>query len=227
MAKKNTKFRSIQKMLSAYTKKKDIHLGRDFNKAVSRIYKSNKDVSLKEIRKRIGKLYEEHKEPEKVIEFIDEFDFYNFEAEIGHGDFNGIEINVVFPELPEFSFTKLQLDAVDYYQTSGLKSYLRANYNSSPVARFVLEYTDNKTTATYRVDLSEMAVAPIGVPSVPSVPSVPKKTPPEEAATATETDKQIRLQELIKENRERQSELIDKYRSQGFSNDQIMKLLGI
>ncbi len=156
MAKKKTKYRSIQKILSVYTKKKGIHLGRGFNKVASKIYKSG--GSLKDIRKNIGKLQEDYSKPETVIFIPDAFDFYNFDTEIDL--LEGFEVNIIFPQMPEFNFSGLQLDAIEHFSSSGLKVYLRSNYNSSPIARFILEDTDNKTFVTYRVDIDGVEAVP-------------------------------------------------------------------
>lgn len=231
MAKRKTKYQSIQKILSGYTKKKGIHLGREFNKVASMIYKSNKNASLKDIRKNIGKLHAEHRQPEKVIVFIPDFPFYNFEAEIGHSDFDGVEINVVTPGHPQFSFSAIQLDAIELFQTSGLKVFLRTYYGDSPVARFILEDTDNKTTVTYMVDLGErkpVTVAPKEQPLLqePSTISDDKQfllelEKQKEKTAIAETEKLKQRAITLKEEREYVKELKDL----GFSNAEIMDRL--
>lgn len=215
--KKKSRYSSIQKILSSYTQKKGIRLGKEFNRVASRINKASAGLSLKDIRKNIGKLYNQHEKPEVIISFPSEFDFYNFELEFNEPSFDGIEINIVFTQLPEFSFSGFKLDVISLYQTSGLKNYLRTNYSESPVARFILEYTDGKTTTTYRVDVGESEVAP-EIKPITDQPSIPP-------TDITEIDKQIELQKLIKENRELQLKLIKEYRDLGYSNEEIKKLL--
>ncbi len=245
----SSRYRTIQRILSDYCKANDIKLGKGFNKAVSELYRRTQGQPLKFIEQNIDILFQDYiGKPTTVQKFPDNFPFYQFMDTIAMPIFDRVQIGVVFQDsMEQISYEGLAFDVQSWYSMN-LHPYLRQNYNSSPVAYFMIIDTDNQTYVRYQVVISKTETAPpiSTQPEKPVVKPAQKEepTPPKEEKPAVEkevelerekqksTDKEIELQKekqktielQLQANAERLKQ-IRELREMGFTNDEIKGML--
>lgn len=147
------RWNSVQKIYSAFLKKQDIHVGRYFNKQAAEIYRRTKDQPLKYIRQNIATLYDEWIEQKDVErEFPDNIDYFSFSDRVQDPRFENVVIKVYFKDdMAEFAHEGYSLEIDNWYRYDGLYKHLRQFYDTSPVAKFQIDGTDNKTFVNYVV----------------------------------------------------------------------------
>lgn len=165
---KPNSYNDIQKMLSAHTKKEGIKLGKDFNKYASIINTTTKggDYPKKYIKDNIDiLLIDAQSEVSDRIDwrdtnikrdFPERIVFYNLDAEINGSLFNNIKVSLT---VNEEGFNKtIEGDYVSVliqYISSGMRKFIRDNFNNSPSGVFVLSDTDSKTFVNYVLETNE------------------------------------------------------------------------
>lgn len=213
------RYHSIQKYLSAATKKENIKLGKSFNSFASLILKKTKDKKLSFLRKNILVYYNDiirdgattktlsedvfEKEP-----FPDSFPYYDFTSLLKLPVFEGVEVTVVFDDDKlSAKTTGFGLDIDDWY-IRNLHSHLRTYYNKSPVATFKLKEFVEEESCTYEVETNNEIFTPIDTGKTIKTND------------SRDVDRQIKL---IQEK----TKAVERLKELGLSMEEIKKYLGI
>lgn len=235
-----SRYNKIQKLLSSYCKANDKHLGSKFNYYASRINKGTLNEPLDQVESNFDVIYGIYVEPIKKV-FPDYFPFYEFSDKlISDPVFEGVEINVDFVDEDEEYELKGNSDEVLDEFRFGLYKYLRDNYNVSPVAMFRIVSTDDVTFVHYNVFVTEELKKKVKeeAEKVKEAPEVKEEV--KEPLKVSEVDQELALkqkqieleQKQIELEKEKQKTISDKLKAikelkdLGFSNDDIMKLIG-
>ena len=191
--KKLSRYNRIQKIVSNYGKDKEVKIGKDFNKITSWIHsnysfkKPPEPLSFieKNIEAIIDSYYQSH-EPEVEKEIEEAIPFYDAIATFSMPEYEGVNIGIAFESKDGeyFEFTGTNDEFPDWYVDSGLFTFLRKNYNSSPVAVLVLVDTDKKNYAVYTIETGE---------ATPSTPITKKTT--SSPSTASDKELNVRIEE--------------------------------
>lgn len=234
----SNRYRDVQKILSGYTKSKQIKLGKDFNKAAGEIYRNTQGSPLKHVQENMDRIYLEFSGVKALIEkeFPDDIPFYNFLQEILSPIYDGVVIGIKAKDSRgedsvDVDFKGYADDVESVYKES-VHAYCRKNYNDSPVAYFKILDTDNKTFVDYELVTDREA-------DVPTIEEVEENV---EKAGLSPSDAKIinaELEILREKNKLLQSEervLIERRKNAdkalelikaGFTKDEAMKILGL
>jgi len=227
-AKNINRYNQVQQILSTYCKENGLSLGKDFNKIASVINQKTKDYPIKYVRENINALYNEYFGKKVDTDIPDSIPFYYFNETILTEAFNPYQITIKFDDGEEkFEFSGDSLQVIEYFKSSGMYNRCRRYYNDSPVATFVLkgivgnnvEYfceTFYKPTEPSPETSPEAKPSDIGTekPSVVVPYSASEVIAIEKAKQKTEKEKQKTLNE------------VQKLLKQGFTKDEIFRLLG-
>ncbi len=218
-ARGSSRYRTIQKILSDYTKEQGIKLGKGFNKAVSELYRRTKGQPLKFVEQNIDVLYSDYLGQATVVQqFPDGFPFYQFMDTVAMPIFDKVQIGVSFQDAQEsFDYQGTAFDVQSWY-SSNLHPYLRQNYNESPTAYFQIIDTDNKTYVRYQVVAGQMGagVSPAAISDeeieekeqkAPAKPKKEEKAPAAEKEVEIEREKQQTIQKQIELEASKQKSL--------------------
>ena len=222
------RYNQVQKILSSYCKEKGLTLGKDFNRVASVINQNTKDKPLKYVKDNIDAIYLEYFGKPVDVNIPDTSPFYYFNETILTEAFNSYQITIKFDDGEEkFDFSGDSLQVIEYFKSSGMYNRCRKYYNDSPVATFVLkgvvgnnvEYfceTFYKPTEPSPESSPEAKPSDIGTekPSVAVPYSASEVIAIEKEKQKTEKAKQKTLNE------------VQKLLKQGFTKDEIFRLLG-
>lgn len=246
----SSRYRQVQGALSAFTHENNIHLGKNFNKAASRIHQKTKNNPFKFIAQNIDQLFRAEwpegagdavgKIPEIEREFQREIPWWNFLDDIQTPTFEGVKIVVHFKDRELEEHLEGDNNTIPSMFKERLYGHLRRNYSGASdsqnkeYATMVLTNTDNKTFVEYSIDIHE-AIPPGEEPSA-QAPTQPEAPPPAQPAAESEIDKQIRLKELelkVEEAKLKRTELENErlrmiigLKDAGFTPAEINALLG-
>jgi hypothetical protein len=214
---KPSRYNKVQQILSRYLKENNIKVGKDFNKIASELNQKTKDVPLKYVEQNINALYTEHFKKEAVEPFPESFPFYMLNQTITTTTFDGATISFSFNDgLMETSISGDTLKVLEEFRTSGLYSHLRKYYDSSPTAMFVLKSVAGKSVV-YAIETFQAPVEPENKPvSAPTTQKSGEVVVPYSASEVIAIEKE--KQKTMKE--------VQKLLKQGFTKDEIFKLLG-
>lgn len=151
-----SRYNSVLKILSSYTKKNDIKLGKKFNSLASKIYKENKDVPLKQIQSNIDIIFSGVTEEGRLKSFEEKIPFFLLGEELLLPMYEDVVLTFN-SGMGEFgSKTGSGEEIFDWFISSGLYNKLRAvdRFNTeSAYSVFLLEETDNRKWANYKLVL--------------------------------------------------------------------------
>jgi len=130
-------------------------------------------------------------------------------------------------------------DFIEEFSTSGLKNYLRNNYNDSPPAILTLIHFDTETkTLQYQIDIESSKVGDIhyvpfdGSPVVLDKPERENRAKLEESTKGVESspvsltgEQRIALEKEKTKRIKEELKLINQYRKLGYSSEEIRKKL--
>lgn len=215
--KKTTRYNKIQKILSRYLRENNIKVGKEFNKIAGALNKKTKDTPLKYVEQNINALYTEHFKKEVVEPFPNEFPFYMLNQVVTTATFDNVEITVSFNDgLMEADIKGDSAKVVEEFRASGLYSHLRKYYDASPQAMFMLK-SSGKNKVEYAIETFQAPTKPVDKPK--TAPVSQKK---EEVVAPYSAS------EVIAIEREKQKTMkeVQKLLKQGFTKDEIFRLLG-
>lgn len=218
---KASRYNKVQQILSRYLKENNIKVGKDFNKIASALNQKTKDVPLKYVEQNINALYTEHFKKEAVEPFPESFPFYMLNQTVTTTTFDNVNIQFSFNDgLVKTSISGDSLSVVEEFRSSGLYSHLRKYYDSSPTAMFVLKDSSIKKgvqTVEYTIETFQAPVEPANKPI--SAPTTQKK---EELAVPYSASEVI----AIEKEKQKTMKEVQKLLKQGFTKDEIFRLLG-
>lgn len=215
--KKPSRYNQVQKILSKYLKENNIKVGKDFNSIASALNQKTKDVPLKYVEQNIATLYTEFYKKDAVEPFPESFPFYMLNQTITTTTFDNAIISFSFNDgLLETNISGDSLTVVEEFRSSGLYSHLRKYYDSSPTAMFVLKSAVGKSVV-YAIETFQAPAEPENKPvSAPTTQKNAEVVVPYSASEVIAIEKE--KQKTMKE--------VQKLLKQGFTKDEIFKLLG-
>jgi hypothetical protein len=214
---KASRYNKIQKILSRYLKENNIKVGKDFNRIASSLNQKTKDSPLKYVEQHIAILYTEFYKMDAVEPFPESFPFYMLNQTITTSTFDNATISFSFDDgLMKTSISGDTVKVLEEFRTSGLYSHLRKYYDSSPTAMFVLKSEVGKSVV-YAIETFQAPVEPQNKPiSAPTTQKSGEVVVPYSASEVIAIEKE--KQKTMKE--------VQKLLKQGFTKDEIFKLLG-
>lgn len=242
---KPTRYLRIQSVLSAYTRKNNIRLGRLFSKKVSELYNRTKDYSLSYLKANIESIYSEYLVPLDINkEFAEFIPFWNFSNEVLNPIYEGVLIRVYFKDqMEEYKKEGYPELINNWFRSEGLYAHLRANYEASPSAMFVMDGTDNRTYVNYIVSIGGFTTHKQATAifekesgldtSRPKDPTLPPESDKKESVVPMEKKLPSTAEEEIMLSQERQRELqkkldvFERLEKKGLSLNEIKRYLGI
>jgi hypothetical protein len=218
---KPNRYNLIQGVLSAYGKENGIKWGKgEFSKQSSLLNQKTKQFDIKFVAQNIDILYKDNLAGVFVKkEFPTGYDFawWYFIDEIQLPIFDDVTISFTFDDgFEQFSFKGNRIEAQSYWEDACYR-YFRVHYSKSPWAYFEIVKTDNKTYVDYKIvpgERQEYGEKPVKTGE--------DKLLPTQQGVSTETDKLIALEQEKQRTLEKVMELL----KQGFTKDEIFKILG-
>lgn len=215
------RYNQVQKILSTYCKDNGLSLGKDFNKVASVINQKTKEYPLKYVKDHIDALYLEYFGKKVDADIPESIPFYYFNETILTEAFNSYQITIKFDDGEEkFDFSGDSLEVIDYFKSSGMYSRCRKYYNDSPVATFILKGIVGNNVEYYCETFYK--------PTEPSTESSPKPIGSDIGTEKPSVAVPYSASEVIAIEKAKQKTLkeVQKLMKQGFTKDEIFRLLG-
>ena len=215
------RYNQVQQILSNYCKQSGLALGKDFNRVASVINQNTKDYPLKYVRDNIDALYNEYFGKKVDADIPESIPFYYFNETILTEAFNSYQITIKFDDNEEkFDFSGDSLEVVDYFKSSGMYNRCRRYYNDSPVATFVLKGIVGNNVEYFCETFYK--------PTEPSPETSPEAKPSDIGTEKPSVAVPYTASEVIAIEKAKQKTLkeVQKLMKQGFTKDEIFRLLG-
>lgn len=200
--KKLSRYAHVQKILSAYAKKRGLHFKPgEFSRKASELTKATEKFSLAYIRKNIHPLYCEFVKvaPKQKIPFRDSFPYYLASTEFLAQEYDCILISVEFtpPGEPKMFFKGYNTNVINWYNTD-VHQICRTYDKDYPHFKKVAD--DGKSFVDYIIEFGKPDAATIAdlqdKGKLPKTPTpTPTPTPPAPASEAVRLE-EIKLEQL-------------------------------
>jgi hypothetical protein len=222
---KPNRFNTIQQILSSYSKETGVKFGKNFTRVCAEFNDKTRQYPLKFIEQNVDQLYIDLVKKPVKGEFPNDFKFYKLEETFNLPQFDGVTVSYTFTDSSgEFSASGEPQNVIDEYKIA-LYRHLRNSYDG--YTTFVLTDTDNKTFASYKVEVGEAQA---------QKPTAETTETTSGASKTTSEGKGFTSAELIAIEREKQKTIelelkkIDKVLTlleKGYTKAEVNKLLGI